>query len=239
MATNKVAKIKEYYNSRYSNRGDEAFRPWEAYPEFLDYLGVSSGRRLLDVGCGNGFLLSAAEQRGLQTFGIDISEAAAELARKNAPNSEIRVGRAESLDYLDDYFDYLTCLGTLEHCLDIDKALSEMYRVTKKSAKICIMVPNLNYIMWKLHGQAGTEQQEINEQLFSLKEWLSILNRNGFAIQKNLQDKWGAHNIRIFGTKHPKDILLRMLMKLLWYFMPLRFTYQFIFICIKKEGQNR
>ena len=185
------------------------------------------------VGCGNGFLLSAAEHRGICAFGIDISEIATELASKNAPNSQIKAGMAESIDYPNDYFDYLTCLGTLEHCLDIGKALSEIYRVTRKDAKICIMVPNRNYVIRKLQRQTGTEHGEANQQLFSLKEWHLIFNQNGFIVQKILQDKWVAHNIRVFGTRHPKDMTLRIIMKILWYFMPIRFTYQLIFICSK------
>jgi len=48
----------------------------------LDYLGAQKGRKLLDVGCGTGFLLLAAFKRGLKTYGIDISEEAIKIAKK-------------------------------------------------------------------------------------------------------------------------------------------------------------
>jgi len=54
--------------------GENAWRTFEAYPFFLDYLNVKSGEKLLDIGCGTGYLLKATDQRGLQTYGVDISE---------------------------------------------------------------------------------------------------------------------------------------------------------------------
>lgn len=227
--------IKEYYDARYREMGNKAFRPFEAYPIFLKYLGdVSTGKRLLDVGCGNGFLLRAACEAGLETYGIDISDVAIELARQNAPDANVKVGSAEDLSYSDDFFDYLTCVGTLEHCSDMNRALREMYRVTKKTVKLCIVVPNANFILWKIRRNiAGTEQRTVKEQLFSLRQWREVLTSNGLAISRVYQDRWFAKRSRLLSSKNPKDILISAAHKLVWYLIPLNLTYQFIFICHK------
>lgn len=234
MIDERVHEIQDYYNSRYANLGDGAFRPSPAYLEFLDYLEAVPGKRLLDVGSGNGFLLAAAEQRGLETYGMDISKEAVALAARNAPKSSLSVGRAETLPYQDGFFDYVTCLGVLEHTLDIGGALDEMYRVTRADARVCIMVPNANYLFWRLRGSLGTEQVDINEQLFSLKAWRRLLHEHRFVVRKVRQDRWGARHVRVFADARLLGILRRAVTKLLWTFMPAALTYQIIFICDKR-----
>ncbi|MBI2303821.1 MAG: class I SAM-dependent methyltransferase [Chloroflexi bacterium] len=233
----KVKQIKDFYDRKYFQEGDNAFRPYEAYPIFLSYLEVAREGRLLDIGCGNGFLLRAAEKAGLEAYGIDISEGAAEVARLSAPLSEVQVGKAEELNYPEAFFDYITCLGTLEHCLDIDRALGEITRVAKDAAKLCIVVPNLNYVFWEHDfGHIGTEQRDIQEQLLDYSGWVSLLTGHGLAIQKVHHDKWFAKNTPLIFTKNPRWMLARAWYRLRWLFMPLQQTYQFVFICTKDKG---
>ncbi len=52
------------------------------FQQFLYYLKVKSGEMLLDIGCGKGELLNEANKLGLQTYGVDISEKAINIAKK-------------------------------------------------------------------------------------------------------------------------------------------------------------
>jgi ubiquinone/menaquinone biosynthesis C-methylase UbiE len=228
--------IKHWYDKKYASKGVHSMRPYEAYPIVLDYLGVQKGLKLLDVSCGTGFLLLAAAKRGLETFGIDISQQAVRVSRMVSPNSEITVGRGEDLQFDEQTFDYVTCLGSLEHFLDMDKGLQEMRRVAKDDATFCIVVPNSNFIFWRVTGNPGTAQQEINEHLLSLEQWKRHFTQNGYEIVDVYQDRWYMRKINVFSTYNPLRMVKRAVQKLAWVFVPLNFTYQFIFILKKRNG---
>ena len=225
--------IKDYYNKRHKEKGTNAWRPSEAYRSFLDYLKVESGKKLLDVACGTGYLLKNAQQRGLETYGVDISEEAVKIAQKNSPNSKIKQSRGEELDFSDGFFDYVTCLGALEHFLNMDKGLNEMLRVAKDDAMFCIMVPNSNYFYFKISGKPGTEQYDINETLLSLEQWQDMFNKK-FEILKVYQDYWRFSKIKIFDNLNPIKICMRFLVKYLYFLIPLKSTFQFVFIMKQK-----
>jgi ubiquinone/menaquinone biosynthesis C-methylase UbiE len=196
---------------------------------------VEAGRTFLDIGCGTGHLLRAADKRGLETYGTDISDEAVKIVKKTSPNSSVLVGKGEDLQFEDNYFDYLTCIGAFEHFLDMEKGLSEMLRVTKDSARLCLVVPNSNYLFWKLKGEKGTDQQDINEHLMSLKEWREMFEKAGLEIENTYQDLWFKKSIKIFSDLNLLKITKRFIQKYKWLFLPLNFTYQFIFIMKKKN----
>ena len=229
--------IKEWYNHQYKEHDTETMRPFEAYPIFLNFLNVLPEKKILDVSCGTGYLLKAASDKNLNTTGIDISEEAVAIAKKISPDSDIRVGRGEALPFKDNEFDYVSCLGALEHFLDMSKGLQEMKRVACDDATFCIMVPNSEYFFWKLSGAPGTAQQDINEHLLPLGDWKKFFKENGFDIIKIHHDRWVSKEIRVFSSGHPFAILKGILFKLVWLFLPLRYTYQFIFI-LKKTPRD-
>ena len=150
----------------------------------LELLEPRRGATLLDVSCGSGFLLKAAHALGLAAYGVDLSDAAVRLAHQVAPESRVAVGAGEDLCFRNASFDYVTCLGSLEHFLDIARGLQEMLRVAKPGAQFCIMVPNRDFAGWKLLGHQGTAQQDINERLLSLAEWRRVFEQQGLRVRQ-------------------------------------------------------
>lgn len=90
--------------------------------------------RLLDVGCGTGFLIdNLAKERDAEYYGLDLSEKMIEIAKsKNIEGAEFVRGSANMLPYDDESFDVVTCVQSFHHYPYPDEAMKEVYRVLKK-----------------------------------------------------------------------------------------------------------
>lgn len=230
--------LKSWYDQVYWSEATH-FRPYHTYLPFIEYLEAQPGCRLLDVGCGGGRLLRAARQRGLVAFGVDFSLKGVVVARSFVAEAHVAVGNGERLPYPDDSFDYLTCLGSLEHFLNIEAGLKELMRVCKVGAGICIVVPNSFYlfdiigVLKSGYSRNGTFQPQ--ERLATLGEWKDLLEAHGLAILEIHRDKEPIDTLwrNVFHDLHPTRTINRFIEKVLQAMMPLNLGYQFIFVCRK------
>ena len=108
------------------------------YETTFDAIGVTSGTRLLDVGCGAGYALQLAAKRGAQVAGLDASAGLLEVARMRLPDSELRQGDIEELPYGDDAFDAVTAFNSVQYATDPNAALRQMRRVARPGAPVAI-----------------------------------------------------------------------------------------------------
>jgi SAM-dependent methyltransferase len=100
--------------------------------------GIGPGSRVLDVGCGSGEFLSMLQGLGTVTAGIDPAPGMLELARRNNPQSDIRLGAVESLPWPDRSFDFVTAVNALQFADDTLVALAEMTRVTTPGGTVAV-----------------------------------------------------------------------------------------------------
>src|SRR5206468_9659462 len=213
--------VKSWYNQHYAAKGLQSMRPAAAYPVFLDLLGARAGNRLLDVSCGTGSLLAAARERAVDAVGVDLSDEAVKLAKRVAPGAEVAVGAGEALAFRDGSFDYVSCLGSLEHFLDMGKGLEEMKRVAKPAARFCIMVPNRDFIGWKILGHQGTAQQDINEHLLSLAAWRRLFQQHGLEVERIAPDRWHARRWRSAPGGGVARLVTGPVLEAAWHLVPL------------------
>lgn len=142
---------------------------WEKVARaMVEHYGIKPGDKILDVGCGKGFLLYDFTKvvPGLELHGIDISEYAIENA-KDEIKDRLRVGNATSLPFEDNYFDFVFSITTLHnlHCYDLDKALREIQRVGKKNKYICVESyrteeEKANLLYWQVTCEAFNTPEE-------------------------------------------------------------------------------
>ncbi len=109
--------------------------------EMCDHYKIKPGDRILDVGCGKGFLLHDFTQvvPGVEVVGIDISDYAIANAKEEVKDC-VRVGNANKLDFPDKSFDLVISLNTIHnlYCFDCFEALKEIERVGRHDKYICV-----------------------------------------------------------------------------------------------------
>ena len=112
-------------------------------PEAADFAGAR-GLRVLEIGCGMGTDGAQFAQAGAHYTGVDLTEAAIELARKRFELSglegEFRVADAENLDFADNSFDRVYSHGVLHHTPDTARAVAEIHRVLKPGGRATVML---------------------------------------------------------------------------------------------------
>lgn len=103
---------------------------------------------LLDIGTGCGYQLKTIiELRpGLSLCGIDLSAEALNYAEKNLAGLEadLRVESIEKTNFSSDFFDIVTCHSSLSYWKNMDKCISEIYRILKPGGKAILFEPRKN-----------------------------------------------------------------------------------------------
>lgn len=127
--------LAQYYPKRYSGNGYLYHK--SIIDEMMSEAKDGVGYRILDVGCGIGFVPSL--YRGWVIIGIDTSE---KMLRRN-PYECIRASVYE-IPFKDKYFDFIICRSLLHHLENPILGLKEMHRVLKIGGKIAFWETNFS-----------------------------------------------------------------------------------------------
>ncbi len=111
--------------------------------------------RVLEVGCGLGTDGAQFAKAGADYTGIDLTEAAVNLARRrfelfNLPGA-FRVADAEGLDFPDNSFDVVYSHGVLHHTPDTAGAIREIHRVLKPGGRALVMLYHRNSYNYRIN----------------------------------------------------------------------------------------
>jgi 2-polyprenyl-6-hydroxyphenyl methylase/3-demethylubiquinone-9 3-methyltransferase len=94
-----------------------------------------AGNKMLDIGCGGGFLAEEFARCGFSVTGIDPAAASIAAAHDHACKSGLdisyHIGKGETLPFPKESFDIIACCDVLEHVDDVNKVLSEVARTLK------------------------------------------------------------------------------------------------------------
>jgi SAM-dependent methyltransferase len=102
-------------------------------------IGPLAGLRLIDIGCGTGFVLQALEAAGLEGWGIDMHLAALTIARQRVRGT-LLWSQAQELPFSED-FDVASLCDVIEHVSDDTSLVAEAARVVRPGGFVVITVP--------------------------------------------------------------------------------------------------
>ena len=133
-------------------RAEARFRnPWIFKQMILQ--GMKLGKsKLLDIGCGGGFLSNTLAKKGVQVTGIDISEDAISIAKQYDTTKKVHYfkGDAYNLPFLKNSFDFVCAMDFLEHVNNPEKVIQEASRVLKPGGSFFFYTFNRNFLSWLL-----------------------------------------------------------------------------------------
>jgi ubiquinone/menaquinone biosynthesis C-methylase UbiE len=146
------ARLTPGLRARIQSSFDQASGDEEHFPSTIDpriwhvklvreHLGDLRGKRVLDVGCGKGRFarIFKEAQPEAEIWGLDISEA---MLRFVPQGIQTRAGSMTELPFEDAFFDGAYATESLEHAVEIPKAVSEICRVVKPGGRIAIIDKN-------------------------------------------------------------------------------------------------
>jgi 2-polyprenyl-3-methyl-5-hydroxy-6-metoxy-1,4-benzoquinol methylase len=105
----------------------------------------STGKSLLDVGCGVGNLVVAAAQVGFDAEGIDVDPITTEEARRQG--RRVRTG---TISQLDSTYDAVVVNHVLEHIEDLEGFLSQLSLLLTPGGRLFVLAPNRDGLIAKL-----------------------------------------------------------------------------------------
>lgn len=114
--------------------------------EYADF----SGERMLDVGCGNGCVLSRyADPVDLTPAAITLSRRRFELARLEGT---FQVANAEALPFEDRTSDCVCSMGVLHHVPNTATAVAEIHRVLRLGGRLIVMFYDRNSALYQVRS---------------------------------------------------------------------------------------
>jgi SAM-dependent methyltransferase len=179
-----VAKLfgKDYWDGerQYGYGGYKYDGRWLAVAEKMaQHYGLKSGDRILDVGCGKGFLLYEFTRAvpGAEVSGIDISRYAVDNSKEEI-RTRLSVGLAQDLPYPDGSFDFVYSITTLHnlYIYDLKKAVQHIQRVSRGKSYILVEAyrnerEKANLLYWQLTCEC----------FYTPAEWEWLFNEWGYT----------------------------------------------------------
>jgi SAM-dependent methyltransferase len=165
--------------------------------------------RLLDFGCGSGFFLGEAKERGWEPFGL-------EPLPGHATHARARFGASVVTDTLHEdtfpphFFDVVTSFQVFEHLPDPVGNLSLLHRNLKPGGVILIEVPNIDTWSIRLFGKRHRHFAQDHLNFFSARSIALFLEERGFLVKNTYspaRQMTVRHLITFWGRRYLPEVV--------------------------------
>lgn len=174
--------------------------------QYIDEIITRAKGKVLDVGCGDGYLLLPLKQKGCEVFGVEINRKSVKICRRMG--LEVFCGTLEDAKFLDDFFDTVIMSQVLEHLPSPKVSLREIFRILKLGGKVFIYCPNVEsylsdffgkywhgwHIPFHFHGFTEETIRKFGEKIgFKIKN-INAITPDNFFIVSLKSYFWGNRN---------------------------------------------
>ena len=135
---------------------------------------------LLEIGCGMGDFLLAAQARGFQVSGLEVTDYLVEYANKRLGLPGVRKGYIESSNFEKASFDIIAFFDVIEHVQDPIAYMENVKDLLKESGKIYLVTPSLDSWSAKLLGSRWMEYKVEHLSYFNRRSLAHLLEKTGF-----------------------------------------------------------
>jgi len=147
------------------------------------------GKRVLDVGCGNGYLGKIFTERGFEVTGIEQRGGTNE---RFPPTVKLVEANLENgLPELDGKFDYIICADVLEHLRDPLSLLKQIQGRLAPGGVLVASLPNSGNLYFRLVVLSGRFPQHkkglfdrTHLRFYTWDGWCELLREGGFTIER-------------------------------------------------------
>lgn len=137
----------------------------------------TEGKKILEIGCGDGRLTSVLAEGADELVAIDPDELSIAQARRNIRGVNFRVGSGEALDFDDESFDLILFTMSLHHHADCVRALREAHRTLKKDGTLVILEPAAD-------GELQRVYHLLTDETPGIKRALDAINGSDFTLER-------------------------------------------------------
>ncbi|OGS22585.1 MAG: hypothetical protein A2252_03130 [Elusimicrobia bacterium RIFOXYA2_FULL_39_19] len=150
---------------------------------------LKNGYKILDVGCGIGYLLEEVQRRhNCECYGIDTN---VNIKNLSIPDCTFEVSDVARLTFADKFFDVVFAMDTLEHIENCEPAIKQIHRVLKDDGSLIVVGPTETFFYklcrFMLKGtfseEGGPGAGEHHHTIYTLEK---IITAMGFTAEKKL-----------------------------------------------------
>lgn len=166
MERNELAKQYNAFAKKYSDVFAE--KNQDSVTAYFRFLNIPlNGKKVLDLGCGQGYDLSQLKLKEAQIFGIDSSEEMVKLAQQKNPEGDIKVGFFDAIPFEDHFFNVVISKWALQTAANIDPIYQEIARVLKPNGYLIYLSSHpFRQFIEKKHAGKDYFKKEIVESPF-------------------------------------------------------------------------
>ncbi len=122
------------------------------YHELLDeFEKYRKTNKIIDVGCGIGYFLEIAKERGWEVYGTEYTDKAMEICGNKGIS--MKQGVLDPNNYSPESFDIITSFEVLEHINNPQEELASFYKILRTGGLVYFTTPNFNSLLrYRLKG---------------------------------------------------------------------------------------